>query len=81
MNENMAVRPDDKAKLSDVITHTAEILDGVEGLVSDLGSKLYGYDMVPSPAEMGNCMEQVLVTNHDRLAEIRNKLEVIDRRL
>lgn len=47
MNENMAVRPDDEAKLSDVITHTVEILDGVEGLVSDLGSKLYGYDMVP----------------------------------
>lgn len=81
MNENMAVRPDDEAKLSDVITHTAEILDGVEGLVSDLGSKLYGYDMVPSPAEMGSCMEQVLVTNHDRLLEIRNKLEVICRRL
>lgn len=45
------------------------------------GKKLYGYEVDQKNDEQVNCMEQALVSNRERLAEIRNKLEVICRRL
>lgn len=45
------------------------------------GKKLYGYEVDQKNDEQVNCMEQALVSNRERLAEIRNKLEVIYMRL
>ena len=81
MNEKIAVKPNDEANLAEVVVNTGEILTGVENLVCEIGRKLYGYDMAPKNDEQVNCMAQALVINRERLAEIRNKLEVIDRRL
>lgn len=81
MNDNMAVKASDEVNLAEVVVNTGEILTGVENLVCEIGRKLYGYDMAQKNDEQVNCMEQALVSNRERLAEIRNKLEVIDRRL
>lgn len=81
MNDNIATRSDEEVVLSKVVVNTGELLDGVENLVCDLGRRLYGYDMVPTKVDPGNCMEQALVADRERIAEIRNKLEVICRRL
>ena len=81
MNDNMAVKPSDETNLAEVVVNTGEILTGIERLVCDIGRKLYGYDMDQKNDEQVNCMEQALVVNRKRLAEIRNKLEVICRRL
>lgn len=81
MNEKIAVRPSDEVNLAEVVMNTGEILTGIENLVCEIGRKLYGYDMAQKNDEQVNCMEQALVSNRERLAEIRNKLEVIDRRL
>lgn len=81
MNEKIAIRPNDEVNLAEVAVNTGEILAGIENLVCDIGRKLYGYDMTQKNDEQVNCMEQALVSNRERLAEIRNKLEVIDRRL
>lgn len=81
MNDNMEVRPNDEVNLAEVVVNTGEILTGVENLVCEIGGKLYGYDMAQKNDEQANCMAQALVINRERLAEIRNKLEVIDRRL
>lgn len=80
MNDNMA-KPSDEMNLADVVVNTGEILTGIESLVCDIGRKLYGYDMDPKNDAQANCMEQALVSNRERLAEIRNKLDVICRRL
>ena len=81
MNDNMAVKPSDEINLAEVVANTGEILTGIENLVYEIGRKLYGYDMAQKNDEQVNCMEQALVSNRERLAEIHNKLEVIDRRL
>lgn len=81
MNDNMAVKPSDEMNLAEVVVNTGEILTGIENLVCEIGKKLYGYDMAQKNDEQANCMEQALVINRERLAEIRNKLEVICRRL
>ena len=81
MNENMAVSPKEEINLVEVAVNTGEILTGIENLVCDIGRKLYGYDMTSANDQQLNCMEQALVVNRERLAEIRNKLEVICRRL
>ena len=81
MNDNVAVKANDEVILAEVVVNTGEILTGVENLVCEIGRKLYGYDMAQKNDEQVNCMEQALVSNRERLAEIRNKLEVIDRRL
>lgn len=81
MNDNMAVKASDEVNLAEVVVNTGEILTGIENLVCEIGRKLYGYDMTQKNDEQVNCMEQALVSNRERLAEIRNKLEVIDRRL
>lgn len=81
MNDTMAVKPIDEMNLAEVVVNTGEILTGVENLVCEIGRKLYGYDMAQKNDEQVNCMEQALVSNRERLAEIRNKLEVICRRL
>lgn len=81
MNDNVAVKASDEVNLAEVVVNTGEILTGVENLVCEIGRKLYGYDMAQKNDEQVNCMEQALVSNRERLAEIRNKLEVIDRRL
>nr|DAF66245.1 MAG TPA: hypothetical protein [Caudoviricetes sp.] len=81
MNDNVAVKANDEVILAEVVVDTGEILTGVENLVCEIGRKLYGYDMAQKNDEQVNCMEQALVSNRERLAEICNKLEVIDRRL
>ena len=81
MNDNMAVKASDEVNLAEVVVNTGEILTGVENLVCEICRKLYGYDMTQKNDEQVNCIEQALVSNRERLAEIRNKLEVIDRRL
>lgn len=81
MNDNVAVKASDEVNLAEVVVNTGEILTGVENLVCEIGRKLYGYDMAQKNDEQVNCMEQALVSNRERLAEIRNKLEVICRRL
>lgn len=81
MNDNMAVKASDEVNLAEVVVNTGEILTGIESLVCDIGRKLYGYDMARKNDEQVNCMEQALVSNRERLDEIRNKLEVIGRRL
>ena len=81
MNDNIAVKASDEVILAEVVANTGEILAGIENLVCDIGRKLYGYDMAQKNDEQVNCMEQALVDNRERLAEIRNKLEVICRRL
>ena len=81
MNDNVAVKASDEVILAEVVVNTGEILTGVENLVCEIGRKLYGYDMAHKNDEQVNCMEQALVSNRERLVEIRNKLEVIDRRL
>lgn len=81
MNEKMAVEPGEEVALSKVVVNVGELLDGIENLVCDLGIKLYGCDMVPTKVDPGNCMAQALVADRERLAESRNKLEVICRRL
>lgn len=81
MNDNVAVKASDEVNLAEVVVNTGEILTGVENLVCEIGRKLYGYDMAQKNDEQVNCMEQALVSNRERLAEIRNKLEVIEKRL
>jgi hypothetical protein len=81
MNDNVAVKASDEVNLAEVVVNTGEILTVVENLVCEIGRKLYGYDMTQKNDEQVNCMEQALVSNRERLAEIRNKLEVICRRL
>lgn len=81
MNDNMAVMPNDEVNLAEVVVNTGEILTGVENIVCEIGRKLYGYDMDQKNDAQVNCMEQALVDNRKRLTEIRNKLEVICRRL
>lgn len=81
MSDNMTVKASDEVNLAEVVVNTGEILTGIENLVCEIGRKLYGYDMAQKNDEQVNCMEQGLVSNRERLAEIRNKLEVIDRRL
>lgn len=77
MNDNMAVKANDEVNLAEVVVNTGEILTVVENLVCEIGRKLYGYDMAQKNDEQVNCMD----SNRERLAEIRNKLEVIERRL
>lgn len=81
MNDNMAVKPSDEMNLADVVVNTGEILTGIESLVCDIGRKLYGYEVDQKNDEQVNCMEQALVVNRKRLDEIRNRLEVICRRI
>lgn len=81
MNDNMAVKPSDEMNLAEVVVNTGEILTGIESLVCDIGRKLYGYEVVQKNDEQVNCMEQALVSNRERLAEISNNLEAICRRL
>lgn len=81
MNDNMTVKASDEVNLAEVVVNTGEILTELENLVCEIGRKLYGYEMAQKNDEQVNCMAQALVSNRERLAEIRNKLEVIDRRL
>ena len=81
MNDNVAVKASDEVNLAEVVVNTGEILTGVENLVCDFCKQKTAYDMAQKNDEQVNCMEQALVSNRERLAEIRNKLEVIDRRL
>ena len=81
MNDNVVVKANDEVILTEAVVNTGEILTGVENLVCEIGRKLYGYDMAQKNDEQVNCIEQALVSNRERLAEIRNKLEVICRRL